>query len=101
MSEREGANTGVDDLLKRVFADGLPADVEAGMRASIVRFREGTAKDREANAAWAWLLRRGAVAILSILMLAAGILLQGLGSRSSLAERISQVKAEFSQEATS
>ena len=100
MTEKEGSNQGVDDLLKRVLADDLPAGVEAGMRERIVRFREGTEKRGEpAGAAWTWLLGRGAAAVLSILMLVAGILLQGLGSQSSLAERITRVKAEFSQEA--
>ena len=100
MTEKERSNQGVDDLLKRVLADDLPAGVEAGMRERIVRFREGTEKRGEpAGAAWTWLLGRGAAAVLSILVLVAGILLQGLGSRSSLAERITRVKAEFSQEA--
>jgi len=96
MTEKEGSNQGVDDLLKRVLADDLPAGVEAGMRERIVRFREGTEKRGEpAGAAWTWLLGRGAAAVLSILMLVAGILLQGAKTGSPLADRISSVKSAY------
>jgi len=91
---------GLDDLLKRALADDLPAEVEAGMRERIRSFRAGKAKDDGRAAAWAAardrLFRRSAWAVLSILMLIAGFLLQGLGSRNPLAERIALVKAEFS-----
>ena len=86
----------LDDLLRRAFADDLPADAEAGMRERIKHFRAGAMEDERPTAARAGLFRKSAWAVLSVLMLVAGILLQGLGSRSRLAERIAQVKAEFS-----
>lgn len=97
----------LDKILKRALADDLPADAEAGMRRTIARFREKTMKGeaeggeratRAAGAAWIWILGRGAAAVLSILMLLAGILLQGRGSRNDLAGRIARVKTEFNQE---
>lgn len=87
---------GLGDLLKRALADDLPADVEAGMRERIRSFRAGTAGGGGRASAGAWLFRRSAWAVLSVLMLIAGFLLQGLGSRNPLAERIALVKAEFS-----
>jgi hypothetical protein len=103
MTTDQRTDHGLEDLLKRAFADDLPADVEAGMRRKIARFRaemEGQdGNERPARPiAWAWILGRGAAAVLSILMLLAGILLQGKGSPSSLAGRIAQVKTEFTQE---
>lgn len=95
---RNGAH--VDDLLKRTLADDLPAGVAAGMRQRIERFRAGKAKSKAASAAGAWLLQRGVWVALSILMLVAGILLQGAKSSSPLADRISALKAEFSSVST-
>ncbi|HDT14290.1 MAG TPA: hypothetical protein ENO03_08050 [Candidatus Aminicenantes bacterium] len=90
----------VDKLLREALAEDLPADVEAGMRRTIGRFRE--AKEESGARVWprgaaarAWFSRRTVWAVLSILMLVAGALLQGLGSRNRLADDITQVMAEF------
>jgi hypothetical protein len=93
-------NTGIDDLLRRALADDLPAEVEAGMRRRIALFREAKATKeaatRERGAAGrAWLFRRGVWAALSILLLVAGILLQGGKASSPLADRIAAIKTEF------
>jgi hypothetical protein len=96
-------DTEMDDLLRKALADDLPADVTSGMRDRIERFRaatttgEATAAGRAASrtADRAWLFPRTVWAALSILMLVAGILLQGARSRSALADRISEVKTQF------
>lgn len=84
----------IDDLLRRALADDLPADVEAGMRRRIALFREAKARERDA-AGRAWLFRRGVWAAVSLLLLAAGILLQGGKASSPLADRIAAIKTEF------
>jgi hypothetical protein len=84
----------LDGLLKKALADDLPVDVEAGMRESIRNFRARTTKGETLTPAWSWLSRRSAWAALSVLLLIAGILLQGLGSGSPLADRIAHIKAE-------
>ena len=63
------------------------------MRERIDRFRavEDEAV-REPAGAGAWLFRRTVWAALSILLLAAGILLQGARASSPLADRISAIK---------
>jgi hypothetical protein len=96
MTAKKQEGRGLDDLLKRSLADDLPAGVAAGMRDRIDRFRAGTIRDEKRTAARAWFFRRAVWAALSVLMLVAGGLLQGLGSRNRLADRISVLKAEFS-----
>ncbi len=92
--------TKIDDLLRQALADDLPVDVEAGMRRRIERFREAkadaeaTARERGA-AGRAWLFRRTVWAALSLILLAAGILLQGGKASSPLADRIAAIKTEF------
>jgi len=95
MTAKKQEGHGLDDLLRRALADDLPADVAAGMRDRIDRFRAGTVRDEKRTAARAWFFRRTVWAALSVLMLAAGGLLQGLGSRNRLADRITQIKVEF------
>jgi hypothetical protein len=89
----------LDELLKMAFVDDLPVDAAAGMRERIGRFREaktgGEAAARGRAAVWEWLFRRSVWAALSILLLAAGILLQGRGSPSPLADRISAIKSQY------
>lgn len=85
----------LDGLLKRALLDDLPAEVEAGMRERIASTRASKMKAEGRSAAWARLLTRSAWAVLSILMLVAGILLQGLGSPTPLASRIARLKIEF------
>jgi hypothetical protein len=95
MTANKRERTDLDDLLKRALADDLPADVAAGMRERIARFRSAAAGEKERAAAGAWLFRRAVWAAVSVLMLVSGILLQGSASRSPLADRISRVKAGF------
>jgi len=100
MTDERNTGTDIDGLLRKALADDLPDDVVAGMRAKIERFRAEKMEDRVESAAaqattWAWLLRRGVWAALSILMLIAGILLQGGRSSNPLADRIAAIKAEF------
>lgn len=88
----------LDELLREALADDLPDDVAAGMRARIARFQaeKRAAAAAEAPAAsWSWLFRRGLWAALSVLMLVAGLLLQGSKPRSPLAERIAAIKIEY------
>ena len=89
----------VDDLLRRALADDLPEEVAAGMRDGIERFRAEKAKaEHKAPAvrwAGAWLLRPGVLAVLSLLMLVAGIILQGAKSSSPLAERVAAIKTQY------
>lgn len=88
----------LDELLRKALADDLPDEVAAGMRARIARFRAEKltgAASSAPSAAWAWLFRRGLWAALSILMLVAGLFLQGGKPRSPLADRISAIKAEI------
>jgi hypothetical protein len=91
-------STDMDEILRKAFADDLPADAEAGMRERIRSFRARKAKretQAASTAAWAWLFRRGVWAALSILMLVAGILLQGAKASSPLADRISSIKSAY------
>lgn len=84
----------VDEMLRKALADDLPADVAEGMRERIDRFRAKRNEEREtASGATAWFFRRTVWAALSILMLIAGILLQGARSPSPLADRIASIKA--------
>ena len=92
MSRQPPSSTRMDDLLKKIFADDLPADVAAGMRGRIERFRAGRSEADVRATAWAWFFSRSLWAALSVLMLVAGILLQGSKSRSPLADRIATVK---------
>jgi hypothetical protein len=83
-------------MLRKALADDLPADVAEGMRVRIDRFRAKRTEDGEAAGgatAWPWFFRRTVWAALSILMLIAGILLQGAKSPSPLADRIASIKA--------
>jgi hypothetical protein len=82
----------VDGLLRRALADDLPAGVAAGMRARISRVRAVHEKSRAPAAAWGWLRKRTVWAVLSVLMLVAGIILQGAASSSPLADRIASLK---------
>jgi hypothetical protein len=65
------------------------------MRRRIDRFRAEKAERPARTAAGAWLFRRSVWAALSILMLVAGLLLQGAKASSPLAERITLVKAAY------
>jgi hypothetical protein len=95
MTANKRERTDLDDLLKRALADDLPADVAAGMRDRIERFRSGADKDEARAAARPWIFRKVVWVAVSVLMLVSGILLQGSASRSPLADRISRVKAGF------
>lgn len=81
----------VDELLRKALPDDLPADVAIGMRERLARVRAARERGR-APAAWAWMRRREVWAALSVLVLVAGILLQGAGASSPLADRIATLK---------
>lgn len=83
----------VEELLRRALADDLPAEVAAGMRARIARVRAAHEERPEPSAAWSWARRRTAWAVLSVLVLVAGIILQGAAASSPLADRIAALKA--------
>lgn len=91
MSTERPDDKALDDLLRRAFADDLPGDAAAGMRVRLALFRAGTVEPK--GTAWAWgrLSRKRVWAALSVLMLVSGGLLQGLGSRNALADRISSL----------
>jgi hypothetical protein len=91
MTAKKPNGTSLDELLKNAFADDLPPDVAAGMRDRLDRFRAGTMREERRMSAWAWVFRRSAWAAVSILMIVSGSLLQGLGSRNPLADRISLI----------
>jgi len=98
MTEKRTDDKPLEDLLRSALADDLPADVAAGMRARIDRFRAENlagAATAAPSGAWALFLRRGVWATLSLLMLVAGLLLQGAKASSPLADRISAIKAEI------
>jgi hypothetical protein len=82
----------VEELLRQALPDDLPADIAAGMRERIVRFRAAQAEDRAPGAGRAWLRRRTVWAALSLMILVAGIILQGARASSPLADRISALK---------
>lgn len=93
MIPKRDKDRGVDELLREALRDDLPAGVAAGMRERIDVFRAGKTQERDSHrTAGAWLFRRTVWAALSILMLAAGILLQGARASSPLAGRISAIK---------
>ena len=95
MTFNHAKGTETDDLLKKALADDLPADVEAGMRERIRRFRAWTAGEERVTTRRAWLSRRTVWAAVSILMLVAGILLQATRSRNPLADKIARLKVEY------
>jgi hypothetical protein len=92
--------TDFDEFLRKAFADDLPEDVATGMRRRIEDFRAekmGSAASAQGgrSPAWAWFFRRSIWAALSILLLVAGIILQGGKSSSALADRISAIKSQY------
>jgi hypothetical protein len=95
MNDQRNSGPDLEQLIRAAFADDLPAEVEAGMRERVRRFRTDPSRGAKPSAAWAFLSRRAVWAALSILMLIAGILLQGMNSRSHLADRISSVKSAY------
>jgi hypothetical protein len=85
----------LDDLLRTALADDLPADVAAGMSERIERVRTENPAAGTRAPSWAWLARRSVWAVLSILMLVTGLLLQGLNASSPLAKRIASLKTTY------
>lgn len=96
MRSEHSRDAKVDDLLRRALPDDLPADVAAGMRERISRLRAVHEGARTPADGWTWLRQRAVWAALSVLMLAAGILLQGAAASSPLADRISAIKTSSS-----
>ena len=95
MNVQDGKIPTVDDLLKRTLAGELPPDIAAGMRRRIDRFRAEKTNESALSSPGAWLLPRTVWAVLAVLMLMAGILLEGTGGSSPLADRISSFKAAY------
>jgi len=95
MIERRREDAGVDDLLRKALADDLPPEVQAGMRERIDRVLAENRAPAGRAAARAWYARKPVWAAVSILMLLAGILLQGKKPSTPLAERISSLKAAY------
>ncbi len=82
----------LDGLLQRALSDDLPVHVAAGMRARVALVRAEKQGEGAQQAPWAWLFRRSVWAVLSVLILVAGILLQGANASSPLAKRIASLK---------
>lgn len=97
MKTERDEDRALEGLLNAALADDLPADVEAGLRERIRRFRAGPAEGGRSSTAWAGFSRRTVWAALSILMLVAGILLQGIRFPSPLADRISSIKTAYAR----
>lgn len=95
MNDQRNDGPDLEELIRASFPDDLPAEVEAGMRERLRRFRADPSRVAKPPAAWIFLSRRAVWAALSILMLVAGILLQGAGTGSPLADRISSVKTAY------
>lgn len=91
--KREDAD--MDGLVRRALADDLPAEVRDGMSRRIDRFLAGKRSPAARSAARPWLARKPLWAAISVLMLLAGILLQGRKPSTRLAERISSIKAAY------
>jgi len=96
MSSQNHEDTGLDELLRKTLVDDLPADVAAGMRERLDRFRAEAIQDERRPAARAWYFRRGVWAAVSVLMFVSGCVLQGIGARNPLADRIALVKTGLS-----
>jgi hypothetical protein len=96
MTAKKPEDRVLDDLLRKAFADDLPADVAAGMRERLDRVRADIMQDEGRPAARVWIFRRGVWAAASVLMLVSGCVLQGTGVRNPLADRIALIKAELS-----
>ena len=95
MIEKEREDADMDGLVRRALADDLPPEVRDGMRRRIDRFVAGKRAPAGRDAAPAWRARRPLWAAISVLMLLAGILLQGRKPSTRLAERISSIKAAY------
>ena len=96
MSSQKYEDTRLDELLRKTFDDDLPAEVAAGMRERLDRFRADALQDEGRPAARAWFFRRGVWAAVSVLMFVSGCVLQGIGARNPLADRIALVKTGLS-----
>jgi hypothetical protein len=81
----------LDDLLKGALADDLPPDVAAGMRDRVDLFRDRKIGRGHCSVIPGFPFRRSAWAALSILVLLSGGLLQAVGTRNALADRVSAI----------
>jgi len=95
MTDQRQHITDVDDLLRRACADDLPDDVAAAMGRRVDAFLAGARVEQRTMSSRAWILPRFAWAALSILMLIAGLLLQGAKASTPLAGRIASVKTAY------
>jgi hypothetical protein len=96
MSSQNHEDARLDELLRKTLADDLPADVAAGMRERLDRFRDEATRLEYRPAARAWLSRRSVWAAVSVLMFVSGCWLQGIGAQNPLADRIALVKTGLS-----
>jgi hypothetical protein len=81
----------LDNLLKGALADDLPPDVAAGMRDRFDLFRERKIGPGHRSVIPGVLFWKSAWAALSVLVLVTGGLLQAVGSRNALADRVSAI----------
>lgn len=98
MNRKTRSGGSLDDRLKAALPDDLPSEVEAGMRARIAEFRSSIREAEEDRAPLIRLSLRGAWAALAVLMLILGSLLQGFRARTPLADGISRIKIQASNE---
>jgi hypothetical protein len=90
MTDKNQDGERLDEALKRAFSDDLPPEVAAGMQKRIDGFRIHRERARRGAESGIGLALRSAWAALSVLMLVSGGLLQALGSRNPLTDRISR-----------
>ena len=59
MKTERDEDRALEGFLKAALADDLPADVEAGMRERIRRFRADPSEGGRSSTAWAWTIAAG------------------------------------------
>lgn len=95
MTSKSTDGAELDELLKRALTDDLPPDVAAGMGRRLALFHRTMTRKKERTPVWAALFPRSAWAVLSVLVLVSGGLLQGRGTRNPLSGRISLIKTRL------
>jgi hypothetical protein len=93
MTDHQKAIASINDLLRQACADDLPEDVAAAMSRHIGAFVAEAQVRQRAGSTRTWLFPKFVWAAISILMLLAGVFLQGARVSSPLADRISSLKS--------